>query len=132
MQRIMCKSKIHRASITQADIHYVGSITIDEKLLNAANLIEYEQVQIVNINNGNRFVTYVIKGKPGSGIICINGAASRLVSIDDLVIIMSFANYNEQELISFNPIIVHVNEYNQIINVNHAVKHSTRYTDLVT
>lgn len=128
----MCKSKIHRASITQADLHYVGSITIDEELLNAANLIEYEQVHIVNINNGNRFVTYVIKGTQGSGIICINGAASRLVCVDDLVIIMSFANYNEQELITFKPTIVHLNENNKIIDVNHALKHTTRYTDFIS
>lgn len=131
MQRVMCKSKIHRASITQADLNYVGSITIDETLMKAADLIEYEQVQIVNINNGKRFFTYVIKGGSGSGVICINGAASRLVSIQDLIIIMSYANYNEQELKGFEPTVVHVNHKNKIIDINHAIKHEARFEDFV-
>ena len=85
------KSKIHRAKVTQADLNYVGSITIDEDLLRQSGINEYEQVDVVDINNGNRLTTYAIAGKPGSGIICLNGAAARLVSEGDLVIIMSYA-----------------------------------------
>ena len=86
------KSKIHRAKVTQADLNYVGSITIDEELLRQSGINEYEQVDVVDINNGNRLTTYAISGKPGSGIICLNGAAARLVSEGDLVIIMSLSN----------------------------------------
>jgi len=103
MLRSMCKSKIHRAKVTDANLNYVGSITIDENLMRASNIIEYEEVHVLNINNGARFITYALKGKRGSGIICVNGAASRCVQKDDLVIIVSYATYNENELISFNP-----------------------------
>ena len=92
------KSKIHRAKVTQADLNYVGSITIDEELLRQSGINEYEQVDVVDINNGNRLTTYAISGKPGSGIICLNGAADRLVSEGDLVIIMSYAQMTREEL----------------------------------
>ena len=91
------KSKIHRAKVTQADLNYVGSITIDEDLLRQSGINEYEQVDVVDINNGNRLTTYAIAGKPGSGIICLNGAAARLVSEGDLVIIMSYAQMTRIE-----------------------------------
>ena len=92
------KSKIHRAKVIQADLNYVGSITIDEELLRQSGINEYEQVDVVDINNGNRLTTYAISGKPGSGIICLNGAAARLVSEGDLVIIMSYAQMTRDEL----------------------------------
>ena len=97
------KSKIHRAKVTQADLNYVGSITIDEELLRQSGINEYEQVDVVDINNGNRLTTYAISGKPGSGIICLNGAAARLVSEDDLVIIMSYAQMTREELKEHKP-----------------------------
>ena len=97
------KSKIHRAKVTQADLNYVGSITIDEELLRQSGINEYEQVDVVDINNGNRLTTYAISGKPGSGIICLNGAAARLVSEGDLVIIMSYAQMTREELKEHKP-----------------------------
>lgn len=100
------KSKIHRAKVTQADLNYVGSITIDEELLRQSGINEYEQVDVVDINNGNRLTTYAISGKPGSGIICLNGAAARLVSEGDLVIIMSYAQMTREELKEHKPTVV--------------------------
>ena len=100
------KSKIHKASVTGANLHYVGSITIDEDLMDAANLIENEKVHVLDLNNGERLVTYVIKGKRGSGDICLNGAAARKVIIGDIIIIMSFALMDLQEAKSFKPTIV--------------------------
>jgi len=100
------KSKIHRVSITGADLHYVGSITIDEDLIDAANLIENEKVQVLNLNNGERFETYVIKGIRGSGDICLNGAAARKVIIGDIIIILSFALLDFEEAKSFKPTII--------------------------
>jgi aspartate 1-decarboxylase len=100
------KSKIHKVSITGANLHYVGSITIDEDLIDAANLIEYEKVHVLNLNNGERLVTYVIKGKRGSGDICLNGAAARKVIVGDVIIIMSYAILDFQEAKSFKPIII--------------------------
>ena len=100
------KSKIHRAKVTQADLNYVGSITIDEDLLRQSGINEYEQVDVVDINNGNRLTTYAIAGKPGSGIICLNGAAARLVSESDLVIIMSYAQMTRDELKEHKPTVV--------------------------
>lgn len=102
------KSKIHRAKVTQADLNYVGSITIDEDLLRQSGINEYEQVDVVDINNGNRLTTYAIAGKPGSGIICLNGAAARLVSEGDLVIIMSYAQMTRDELKEHKPTVVFV------------------------
>ena len=113
----VCKSKIHRVTVTQADLNYVGSITIDEELMDAANLFEHEKVQIVNNNNGNRFETYVINGERGSNIICLNGAAARLVYPGDTIIIISYGLFNYDEIKDFKPKIVFVNENNQIIEV---------------
>lgn len=115
MIRNMCKSKIHRARVTDANLNYVGSITIDEDLMDASHIIEYEEVHVLNINNGSRFVTYALKGKRGSGVICVNGAASRLVQKDDLVIIVSYAGYSEVELRSFEPKHIVVDRSNKII-----------------
>jgi aspartate 1-decarboxylase len=100
------KSKIHKASITGANLHYIGSITIDEELMDAANLIENEKVHVLNLNNGERLETYVIKGSRGSGEICLNGAAARKVVIGDVIIIMSFALMNSEEAKVFRPTIV--------------------------
>src|SRR5581483_2364937 len=115
MLRTMCKGKIHRATVTQANLNYVGSITIDQDLLDAANIYPYEKVQVVNINNGSRLETYTIAGARGSGVICLNGAAARLTSEGDLVIIISYAQFNEEEIRSLEPRIVFVNEQNQIV-----------------
>jgi len=106
------KSKIHRATVTQAEIDYIGSITIDKKLMDAAGILEYEQVHIADINNGNRLVTYVIAGKAGSGTICINGAGAKLVSRGDKVIIMSYCQMSEDESKKFMPKVVFVNSSN--------------------
>ena len=110
------KSKIHRARVTEAELNYVGSITIDENLMNAANLIENEVVQVLNINNGERFETYVIKGKKDSGIICLNGPAARLVQVDDLVIVISYAAMDFEEAKKFKPTVVFPDNNNRIIN----------------
>lgn len=106
MQIEVLKSKIHRVRVTQADINYIGSITIDEDLMEKANLIENERVYIYDINNGARFDTYVIKGERGSGIIGLNGAAARLVQIDDLLIIVSFASMDFEEAKTFKPTVI--------------------------
>ncbi len=117
MQRTLLGGKIHRATVTQADLHYVGSITIDKTLLDAADLVEGEQVQVVDIDNGARLVTYVIEGAPGSGVIGINGAAARLVSVGDLIIIMSFKQVDEAERASYRPRVAHVNERNELVDI---------------
>ena len=114
MNRTMCKSKIHRATVTGADLNYVGSITIDPVLMEAADLLEYEQVAVVNVTNGARFETYVIPGVPGKGEICLNGAAARLVHPGDKVIVMSYAQYNEEELERYRPVFIFVDEQNRI------------------
>ena len=114
MQRVMCKSKLHRATVTGADLNYVGSITIDPELMEAADLMEYEQVHVVNVNNGARFETYVIAGTPGEGEICLNGAAARLAHPGDKVIIISYAQYSEAELESYRPTFIFVDEENRI------------------
>ncbi|MDF3304457.1 aspartate 1-decarboxylase [Rhodococcus sp. T2V] len=115
MFRTMVNGKIHRARVTQADLHYVGSVTIDETLMRAANLIEGEKVQIVDITNGARIETYVITGDADSGVICINGAAAHLVNPDDLVIIMSYVQLDEAELVVHEPSVVHVDADNKIV-----------------
>ncbi|MBX7142621.1 MAG: aspartate 1-decarboxylase [Chitinophagales bacterium] len=104
------KSKIHRVKVTEADIHYVGSITIDEDLMDAANLIENEKVQVVNVNNGERIETYVIKGKRGSGTICLNGPAARKAVVGDILIIISYASMDFDEAKSFKPAIIFPDE----------------------
>ena len=106
MQIEILKSKIHRATVTEANIHYVGSITIDEELMKAANIIEFEKVHVLNINSGERIETYVIQGKKGSGVICLNGAAARKVDVGDVVIIISYATIEFNEARSFKPNIV--------------------------
>ncbi|MDL2340445.1 MAG: aspartate 1-decarboxylase [Pseudomonadota bacterium] len=117
MMRIMMKSKIHRATVTQADLDYVGSVTIDADLLDAADLIEGEQVAIVDITNGARIETYVIPGKRGSGAIGINGAAAHLIHPHDLVIIMSYALMDEAEARAMTPRVVHVDARNQVVKI---------------
>jgi aspartate 1-decarboxylase len=114
MFRTMCKSKIHRATLTQADLHYEGSITIDETLMESADLLPYEQVSVVNVNTGGRFETYVIPGPRHSGIIGLNGAAARLGAVGDLVIIMSFGQYTDAEARALAPIRVFVDSANRI------------------
>lgn len=113
--RIMLKSKIHRAHVTEANIDYEGSITIDRKLMQEADILPYEQVQVLNINNGARFTTYAIEGEEGSGVICLNGAAARLAIIGDLVIIISYCHVSDEEAKNITPKIVHVNARNEII-----------------
>ena len=117
MMRIMMKSKIHRATVTKADLHYVGSVTLDAALMEAADLFEGEQVAIVDITNGARIETYVIPGPRGSGIIGINGAAAHLVHKNDLVIIMSYALLDEAEARSLKPTVVHVDEHNRVVKI---------------
>ena len=117
MMRIMMKSKIHRATVTQADLHYVGSVTIDAGLMEAADLLEGEQVAIVNITNGARIETYAIPGPRGSGVIGINGAAAHLVHPGDLVIIMSYAMLGDAEARALKPTVVHVDEQNRIMKI---------------
>src|SRR3954470_3086735 len=112
MRRIMCKSKIHRATVTDADLNYEGSITVDPDLLEAADIREYEHVHVANVNNGQRFETYAIVGKRGSGQVVINGAAARLVQKGDLVIIMCYAGFAESELKDFKPRLVFVDASN--------------------
>lgn len=109
------KSKIHRAKVTQAELNYVGSITIDEDLIDAANMIPNEKVQIVNNNNGARFETYVIKGERGSGTICLNGAAARLAQVGDIVIIMSYAYMDMDEARKYKPLLVFPDTDNKLI-----------------
>ncbi len=115
MKRSMMKSKIHRATVTEANLNYVGSITVDRDLMEAADLLEYEQVAVVNINNGARFETYTIAGDPGSGVMCLNGAAARLAQPGDKIIVISYGSYDQQELESYEPTIVHVDEANRIV-----------------
>jgi aspartate 1-decarboxylase len=113
--RTMMKSKIHRARVTDANIAYEGSITIDKKLMTVADILPYEQVQVLNVNNGARFTTYAIEGIPGHGDICLNGAAARLGVKGDIVIILTYAQVHEEELKNYKPKIVHVKENNAII-----------------
>ena len=117
MMRIMMKSKIHRATVTQADLHYVGSVTIDADLLDAADLVEGEQVAIVDITNGARLETYVIPAPRGSGIIGINGAAARLVHAGDLVIIISYGMFDDAEARKLIPSVVHVDDKNRVVKL---------------
>ncbi len=121
MQRTMLKSKIHRATVTGSDLHYVGSITVDPELLDAADIAEFEQVQVVDVDNGARFETYTIAGTPGSGTLQVNGAAARLVHTGDTVILISYAAYEAAELQSYEPIVVHVNRANQVVRVDDQV-----------
>lgn len=117
MTLTMLKSKIHRAVVTQADLNYVGSITIDKDLMTAADILEYEQVQIVDVNNASRFETYVIEGEAGSGIVCLNGAAARLVQTGDNIIIMSYCQVEKQKAKSIKPTVVFVDEKNRVADI---------------
>lgn len=119
----MLKGKIHRATVTQAELNYVGSITVDEALLEAAGILEYEKVQIVDIDNGNRFETYTICGARGSGMICLNGAAARCVSVGDRIIIMAYAVCDAAEAKTHRPKVVFVDEANQIVKTSSYEKH---------
>jgi aspartate 1-decarboxylase len=121
MQRTMLKSKIHRATVTDCDLHYVGSITIDPDLLEAADILEFEQVAVVDVNNGARFETYTIAGERGSSEIKINGAAARLVHRGDTIIVISYAAYDSEELEQYVPRVVHVTPGNEILNVDDQV-----------
>ncbi|MEK4511517.1 MULTISPECIES: aspartate 1-decarboxylase [Paenibacillus] len=125
MYRTMMKSKIHRATVTEANLNYIGSITIDEDLMEAADLLENEKVQIVNNNNGARLETYVIPGPRGSGVICLNGAAARLVQPGDNVIIISYAQMSAEELRSHKPTVVFVGENNHPVEKADQELHST-------
>ena len=121
MRRTMLKSKIHRATITGSDLNYVGSITIDPDLLDAADILEHEQVHVVDVNNGSRFETYTIAGIRGSGTIQVNGAAARLVHAGDTVIVISYADYSPEDLVTYEPRVVHTDRTNAIIQVDAAV-----------
>lgn len=123
MQIEVLKGKIHRATVKQAELDYVGSITIDEELLEASGILEYEKVQIVDINNGNRFETYAIAGERGSGMICLNGAAARCVSVNDKVIIMAYAQMTPQEAKENPPKVVFVDDDNKISRITNYEKH---------
>jgi aspartate 1-decarboxylase len=123
MQISMLKSKIHRAVVTQAELNYVGSVTIDEELMEASGLVEYERVHIVNVNSGSRIETYVIAGERGSGVICLNGAAARAGQKGDMVIIMAYADMTPEEAKTHRPKVVFVNEDNGIIRVADYEKH---------
>ncbi len=114
MQIEVLKSKIHRVRVTEADIDYVGSITIDEDLMDAANVIENEKVTILNVNNGARFETYIIKGKRNSGVICLNGPAARQVLVNDVVIIVSYASMDFEEAKNWQPTVIHPNQDNKL------------------
>jgi aspartate 1-decarboxylase len=122
MQRVMLKSKIHRATVTDCDLHYVGSITIDPDLLDAADMLEYEQVHVVDVDNGARFETYTIPGERGSGDMRVNGAAARLVHSGDTIIVISYGSYDEADLERYAPRVVHVEaDTNRIITIDDQV-----------
>jgi aspartate 1-decarboxylase len=114
----MLKSKIHRATVTGSDLHYVGSITVDPDLLEAADVREHEQVHVVDVDNGARFETYAIAGERGSGEICVNGAAARLVHTGDTIIVISYGDYEERELDTYVPRVVHVSRENEIVAID--------------
>jgi len=121
MRRTMLKSKLHRVTATHSELHYEGSCAIDENLLDAANIREYEQIDIWNINNGERFTTYAIRGERGSGVISVNGSAARRAAPGDLLIIASFAAYNEAELAQHVPALVYVDAHNRIVRTGHSI-----------
>jgi aspartate 1-decarboxylase len=122
VQRVMLKSKIHRATVTDCDLHYVGSLTVDPLLLEAADILPGEQIHVVDVDNGARFETYTIAGTPGSGELCVNGAAARLVHRGDTVIVISYGQYDEAELAEHSPRVVHVErDTNRIITIDDQV-----------
>jgi len=121
MMRTMLKSKIHRATVTDCDLHYVGSITIDPDLLEASGILEFEQVAVVDVDNGARFETYTIAGARGSREIKVNGAAARLVHRGETIIVISYAQYDERELAAYRPVVVHVDAENEIAAIDDRV-----------
>lgn len=123
MKITMLKGKIHRATVVQAELNYVGSITVDEDLLDAAGILEYEMVSIVDINNGNRFETYTIAGERGSGLICLNGAAARCVQVGDKIIIMSYAQMTPEEAKENSPSVIFVDEHNNVVRKTNYERH---------
>lgn len=123
MNVTMLKGKIHRATVVQAELDYVGSITVDMDLLDAAGILEYEKVQIVDVNNGNRFETYTIAGERGSGLICLNGAAARCVQVGDKIILMAYCEMDNEEAKNHKPKVVFVNEENKIQKLSRYEKH---------
>ena len=131
MTLTMLKGKIHRAEVKQADLNYVGSITIDSELLEAAGILEYEMVQIVDVENGNRFETYTIAGEKGSGMICLNGAAARQVAVGDHVIIMCYAQMSEQEAKEHKPYVVFTDEDNHIASISRYENHGLLTKDFI-
>lgn len=116
MQRELCKSKVHGATVTEANLHYEGSLTLDADLIKAADLVAYERIQVVNINNGARLETYVLPGEPGSGAVHLNGAAARLGEVGDRLILISYAQYDESEVRGHEPRVVFVGEGNRIVH----------------
>lgn len=127
----MLKGKIHRAVVKQAELHYVGSITVDPVLMEAADILEYEKVQIVDVENGNRFETYTIAGEPGSGMICLNGAAARQVQTGDHIIIMAYCELTKEEAAQHKPHVVFVDEENQIVKKSRYEKYGRLFEDEV-
>ena len=119
----MLKGKIHRATVVQAELDYVGSITIDQQLLDAFGILEYEKVQIVDVDNGNRFETYVIAGQHGSGMVCLNGASARCVSVGDKIIIMAYAHMSPEEVRDYHPTVVFVDGKNRPVRISTYEKH---------
>ena len=117
MLRTVCKSKLHRATVTEANVHYTGSLTLDAQLMRAADLLPYEQVHVVDIDNGARIVTYCIEGPPGSGTVCVNGAAARLIAAGDTVIVISYAQVTSEELEAFAPKVVLLDRRNAVQQV---------------
>src|SRR5688572_16306431 len=123
MKRTLFKSKIHRATITQADLYYEGSLTLDSDLMKAADLLPFEQVSIVNVNNGERFETYLIEGPAGSGVVCLNGPAARKGAVGDEIIIISYGQFEDsEELRFFEPTVVHVDKRNRIKDITHKIE----------
>ena len=123
MKRTLFKSKIHRATITQADLYYEGSLTLDADLMKAADLLPFEQVSIVNVNNGERFETYLIEGPAGSGVVCLNGPAARKGAVGDEIIIISYGQFEDsEELRFFEPTIIHVDKRNRIKDITHKIE----------
>lgn len=121
MRRIMMRSKLHRATVTQAELHYVGSLTLDRDLMDAADLLPNEQVHVVDVDSGARLVTYIIEGERGSGVVCINGAAARLVQPGDKVIVISYAEMEDAEAKSFAPRVVLVDDANRPMRTTHEI-----------
>jgi aspartate 1-decarboxylase len=123
MKRNMFKSKVHRATVTQAELYYEGSLTLDVELMNAANLYQFEHVHIVNVNNGERFETYLIEGPAGSGVVCLNGAAARRAAVGDEVIIISYGEYEDSEELRYHkPIVVKVDKENKIKEIVNSIE----------